>query len=342
MDTKTYLTDLGIPAAVTKWDAGKVLPPFLVRGKRFSRLAVFNTMAILIDRSNDFNIPDMAWESARIESLTNKPVVYELKEPSPYQKTALINERIGFIVPGRFVYAPKLLLVLDEKPLASRSVRKLRAERNKRLTPTAQFLWLYLLYAGGRQFQKGLVRNTGLARGVVSTALTGLEDVGLIHRTKTGVQNEIHLGDVHGETADRKELLRQSWELMTTPVTGRMTLAGDGATMPEGLLPAGETALAERTMLGGPDVPVYAANGDWRSEHQDGFRVVRKDIEDPPVGSFEVEFWKYDPQVLADAAGDGLLADPVSVALSLRDVKDTRLEASVQEMIDGLFGEEGR
>ena len=93
---------------------------------------------------------------------------------------------------------------------------------------------------------------------------------------------------------------------------------------------SGETALAERTMLNMPPVPCRAIDRREYKKHQErGLEHI-----DPAWYSgtdyTELEVWRYDPRLFAV---DGAV-DVVSLAFSLENHKDERIEIAVDEMME--------
>ena len=92
---------------------------------------------------------------------------------------------------------------------------------------------------------------------------------------------------------------------------------------------SGESALAKWSMLNPPAIQCRAIS---RKEYKqlEGIEEI-----DPAWSNssdyIQLELWKYDPKVLADHAG----VDVISLALSLRENSDERIEKSVEEMMEG-------
>ncbi|BAK47235.1 hypothetical protein CXIVA_12690 [Clostridium sp. SY8519] len=89
---------------------------------------------------------------------------------------------------------------------------------------------------------------------------------------------------------------------------------------------AGTEALSERTMVNPGRIHTYAVYGMKR-------KALRSELVDPARQAY-VEIWKYDPKKLLQNDG---YADPVSIALSLENTKDERIEAAVDEMLEQIW-----
>jgi hypothetical protein len=99
-------------------------------------------------------------------------------------------------------------------------------------------------------------------------------------------------------------------------------------------IPAGKrgglTALAELTMLAPPERPTHALGGaEWIAFHAVN-KVIQVPSDDP--GAVDVQMWSYPPKQLSD----GDLVDPLSLYLSLKDTKDERVEAALEELLEKL------
>ena len=91
---------------------------------------------------------------------------------------------------------------------------------------------------------------------------------------------------------------------------------------------AGETALAEQTMLADTGIPTYAmAHKNWREAGQ-GVEIIPHDDD----GLCRIELWRYEPANLTD----GPYVDPLSLILSLRDNEDERVNQSLKELMESL------
>ena len=90
---------------------------------------------------------------------------------------------------------------------------------------------------------------------------------------------------------------------------------------------AGLSALAHYSMLAEPgNVTIALSREDWKSLRQKD--TVKKAMADEP-GAVTVEVWGYPPLLFAS---DGCV-DRLSLYLSLRDLKDERVEAALNRML---------
>lgn len=89
---------------------------------------------------------------------------------------------------------------------------------------------------------------------------------------------------------------------------------------------AGESALAQQTMLSDAAITTYAmAHRDWKVAGQDIETMTHDDD-----GLCRIELWRYPPERLTD----GPWVDPLSLALSLRDEGDERVSQALSSLVE--------
>ncbi len=94
---------------------------------------------------------------------------------------------------------------------------------------------------------------------------------------------------------------------------------------------AGETALAEKTMLNPGRIITYAVS-DKRFER----KMLTDELIDPEK-QVRLELWAYDPKLFSADH----IADNLSVALSFDNNTDERIEEAVEELTEGELKDNG-
>ena len=117
-----------------------------------------------------------------------------------------------------------------------------------------------------------------------------------------------------------KELFEKARPFLFDPVRRRFYI--DKADLQEGFFVAGETALADKSMLNPPNVGVY---GTAKATKPASATTQLIDGEK----QCELEIWRYDPTILS---GENC-ADPLSLAMSLARIHDERVVMSIDEML---------
>ena len=105
-----------------------------------------------------------------------------LKELSFRQKEYLIREKIPFIVDGKQIYLPFMAVYLQERCSAEKIPRE-------EILPSAQMLLLHFIYGGAQELSTSqAAKDLGLTPTSISRASRQLEEMGLLHIRKVGVQ----------------------------------------------------------------------------------------------------------------------------------------------------------
>ncbi|MFO7930839.1 MAG: hypothetical protein R6U97_05495 [Desulfosalsimonas sp.] len=126
---------------------------------------------------------------------------------------------------------------------------------------------------------------------------------------------------------DRRRFWEKALVYLKTPVK-KLLWANDP--IDRELLLAGESALAEYSMLASPGQPVYAiSEKKWKTmEKEKIFQEARYSEE----AGVQLEVWRYDPRLFAE----GNAVDPFSLYLSLKESKDERIESAIEEMMENI------
>lgn len=93
------------------------------------------------------------------------------------------------------------------------------------------------------------------------------------------------------------------------------------------MVPAGDSALAEATMLNPNRVATYAVCAKSPVKGK-----LQKELIDPDE-QVKVELWEYSPRKFSKDN----MADRLSVALSFEGNEDERIEAAVEELLEGIW-----
>lgn len=247
----------------------------------------------------------LAKHQAKMMEIFSHPVVFVLESLASYNSSRLIRAKVNFIVPGKLIFIPSLLIVLRELKSSAKVV-------SDKMPPIAQLLVLYHIQ---KQTIDGLnaseiAQITGFAYSTINVALRWLNSNGIItligRKTR---QIKIEFSKV--------ELWNKSLPLMSSPVerilfTDKMLVGG---------LLAGETAMGHYTMLAEPTTPVIAI---YKAKANEYATLINKQY-----GDIKVEIWKYPPTLLAD----GNRVDRLSLYLCMNDSDDERIQLECDTLI---------
>lgn len=246
------------------------------------------------------------------------PVAVRVKSMSSFRRKNMIANRIPFIIDGKQAYLPFMGTFLQAKAEADVRVPE------KFMTSALVLFLLYMYQESGELYLSEAVRTLPYSAMTVTRAAKQLEESGLFTVRKEGV-NKILFSNY-----SKKELYEQARESLSSPVIKKCFLPKER--LPKQMILAGTSALAERTILNDDILLVYAV---------DKKGIDQKELQNELLDSneqAEIEVWKYSPQLFADDEG----IDIISLALSLMDDKDERVEEAVDEILDEFWRKAGQ
>lgn len=235
-----------------------------------------------------------------------------------YLRRRLVEWRFPFVVVGQQIYWPRLgYLMTKQRP------QRREGAPTETLSPATQAVFIALLL-GQLPYPASptaMAQWMGYSAMSMSRAIKELEGNGLVRSEARGRTRVVDFPAAPRDVWERA----QPW--LRSPVRDTVrVMARDVSGL--GLVLSGESALAACTMLSAPSEPVYAIAGR-------AWRHLGKELETIPVeddGTCRIELWRYPPEV---TARDGHV-DPLSLALSLRDHGDERVEQAVESLMETL------
>ena len=248
----------------------------------------------------------------RVKKVADRPVVLVLEQITARQKEYLLREKIAFIVDGKQIYLPFMAAYLQERCDAEKSDRE-------EILPSAQMLLLYFIYEGAKELSTSqAAKDLDLTPTSISRASKQLEEMGTLQSRKIGVQKILF-------SENSPELFYKAEKVLLNPV--KRTVYVPCEEVKNELLESGYSALAEYSMLNAPGVWCYASEriSQWND-------CMTKDLQDSN-SQVAVEMWRYDPRKLSKKK----MVDELSLALSLREDADERVEEAVEEMLNNLW-----
>lgn len=304
---------LGVKVACEDVDF-KHLPNFIATRYRLQMVSMNEQkMIFLYPKTELEQIEVLKKHIARIQKNNNLPVVLVLKELSHRQKEYLIREKIPFIVDGRQIYLPFMAVYLQERCSAEKMPRE-------EILPSAQMLLLHFIYGGAQELSASqAAKDLELTPTSISRASRQLEEMGLLHIKKVGVQRIMRSED------SPKILFQKAGDKLLNPIKRTVYIQKEfvRTDLPE----SGYSALAEYSMLNAPNVRCYAAEriSQWKD-------VMTNSLQNSQV-QVAVDMWRYNPRKLSMRN----TVDELSLALALREDVDERVEEAVEEMLNGLW-----
>ena len=307
---------LGLDVARTDWKGRQKLHYFMLEAYHFEEVSIGGRPCLFV--KPQYKLAPMSTLKKHIDILRKQidwPVVFELEEMSSYRKTAFIEGRIPFVVPGRQLYLPFIGVVQRERGDAEPSDASV-----DKLIPSAQMLLFYLILENCRDiFVSEAARRFDMTPMSISRAAIQLERAGLVRRESRGVRKYMISDDELGA------LFKKALPFLINPVRKVVFIKRDD--MREGLFDAGLSALSKRGMLNPPAAAVYGT-----AQSDTAFKTRMNELIDDS-GYAVLEIWKYDPTLITRENE----ADPLSLYMSLAHIKDERVEQALEDMLKELF-----
>ena len=304
------------------------LPMFINETFKLYQTEMFNTEIILAElkNENELSIQQTEKQVQQINNLLNQKVVVVLENVQAYHRKLLIGKGINFIVPGKQLYMPDLLIDMRES-----FVHKKTKQKNEKLLPSAQFLLIYHIIHRNQQWKleehpfKDIAQKLGYTPMAITNAIDKLKYHKLI--------------EVEGEKEkfmrfryERHELwnIAQEQNMLVNPVI--KTVYVDEKPKELFLLNCNASALPEYTDLN-PSRQEYLAieKTVFYGLQKSNALVNPNDYE----GRYALEVWKYNPLVLVDELpNDRPVVDPLSLYLSVKDSTDERIEMALDKILE--------
>ena len=244
-------------------------------------------------------------------------VVLLLTELSGYNRKRLIGNKTPFIVPGKQMYLPDLMIDLREH------FKDVRINKKEYLSPSSQVVLLYCIlnnqYSLVAKDLKGILPYT---RMTLNRAFDELVYFELAEKLLSGRDKLLNF------SLSGKNLWDKALPLFRSPVKKKAFVIGNIFNNGN-LFMGGLSALAEYSMIAEGQLPTYAVE---KNKYQQLLRDYQ--IEEIPSGggaSAEVEIWSYNPGIFANK---NRLVDPLSLFLSLKDNHDERIQGELEEMME--------
>lgn len=306
----------GIPIKYETWNKKGSIPLYIAGSYDFRTAYISDKRCIMMKPKEELvTLPALKKQIAKIQEADRVPVVLELRAVSSYRRKSLIENNIPFITEKQ-VFLPFIgTMLTDEKEPKNRI--------EKFVFSTQQLFLLYLYSKKKRLYISEAAKILPFTAMTLTRAVKQLESTDLFLVAKDGVNRMIE------SKYGRLELFEKAKKYLSTPV--RKIGYIDKSQITSDMIYAGETALAEKTMLNPNKVITYAV-----SDKNFDKKLLIDELIDPEK-QVRLELWAYDPKMFSNDN----TADNLSVALSCRDNSDERIEEAVEELTEGELKDNG-
>lgn len=305
----------GIPIKYEAWNKQSSLPLYIAGSYDFRMAYIADKRCVIIAPTEELvTLPALKKQISKIRKEDNVPVVLELQSISFYRRKSLIENNIPFITEKQAFLPFMGTMLTDEKE---------QKKMEKFVFSTQQLFLLYLYSKKKQLYISEAVKLLPFTAMTLTRAVRQLETTELFKVTKDGVNKVIE------SNYERLELFQKAKQYLSTPVhrTGYI----DKSQVTSDMVYAGETALAEKTMLNPGRIITYAVS-DKKFER----KMLTDELIDPEK-QVRLELWAYDPKLFSADH----IADNLSVALSFDNNTDERIEEAVEELTEGELKDNG-
>jgi hypothetical protein len=305
-----------------------MLPMFLSEIYQLSEVRMFNHIFILAERRNSDELSILQTEKhfKIINETLNFKVVLLAKNLPSFNRKRLIGKGINFIVPGKQLFLPTILIDLNETITQNRKMGK-----KETLLPSAQVIILY------RILQKNKSQNIG--------ELSFKQLAGILHYTPmviTNAVNNLKYHEICTTVGEKEKYIRfnleipEMWNdlekrnLLVNPVLKKIfTDEKPGGVK---MVRSNFSALPDYSDMNPGNQEFYALDKTvFYSLKKNNALVNANEYE----GRYCLEVWKYNPETLAgELPKDAPVVDPVSLYLSLKDSHDERIEMALEQIME--------
>ena len=258
----------------------------------------------------------LAVTAGNLSSLFQRPTVFLLPACPAYERQRLIDKDVYFVVSDKYVHLPMLL--------ANERIRK--SQHAKALTPVAQYLLLYHLQIDSLEGMaaRDVEDKMPYSYASITLGITCLEDLGLCQKVADGPKRKVIHFDKKG-----KDLWEQAQPLLINPVEERIFC--DELLSEEHFPTCGINALAHYTWLNPDPERIIMMTAKQLRDLRASGALVRPNEYD---GSIIIEAWKYPP--VASVGTQAEWVDRLSLAISLREDADPRVEGEVERLMNDI------
>lgn len=327
----SYITDnFGLAVTIKplpKQQADR-LPIYTTEMYDLSTMTLLGDLFLLAElkRSNELSLLQVTKHLTTLQRALGKKVILLLQNLSAINRKRLIEKGVNFIVPGKQMYLPDLLIDLREHFADAR-----RREKKETLLPSAQFLLIYhMLHRYEKNWQlerhsfKEIAERTGYTAMAITKAVENLKYFELIEVTG---QKEKFIRF----RLERHQLWRTAEhnKILINPVIKRVFV---DAKPKDAFLYSNTSALPEYSEMNQGNQQFFAID-------KNAFYLLDKNNElinpNDHEGQYCLEVWKYNPQKIVHELPFDMLpvVDPLSLYLTIRDTKDERIEMALDQII---------
>lgn len=304
----------GLTINYKSWDKKQALPLYVAGNYEIDEAIVSNNRFIVMRPIGDLpTLPAMKKHIEKIQKIDDVPVAFYLKNLSDFRRKGMLESNIPFMTEKQ-VFLPFIgTMLMEEKNNA--------LYKEKFMFSTQQLFLMYLYNRQNKLYVANVGKKLPYSAMTLSRAVKQLEASDLFLVYKDGVNKVIE------SKYDRRELFERAKPFLLDPVRKYGYI--EKSRIDENMVLASESALTKNLMLNPSKLITYAID-----EQKMDINQMENELVDPNK-QIRLELWGYDPKLFSDDN----VADGLSVALSLREIVDERIEEAIDECIERELNE---
>ncbi|MNP98402.1 hypothetical protein D3C85_110190 [compost metagenome] len=304
------------------------LPMYISQAYSLYNSELFNQKLVLVEMKNeeDLSIFQVDKHLQLLKNTFGKIIILVLENLQSYNRKRLIEKKINFIVPGKQLFLPELLINLKESNALPKTKQK-----EEKLMPSAQFLFIYHMIHrhGNWRLENNSFKEIAQKLDYTPMAITNaIDDLKQLKFVEVFGEKEKHIKF----RFERKELWHKAEQqkLLTNPVIKTVYVDVLPSDVP--MLKANASALPEYSSMNPSKQQYYAIDKNKFYELQKNNELVNVNERE---GNYAIEVWKYNPKTLVENMhNEDTVVDPLSLYLSLKDNHDERVEMALEQIIE--------
>ena len=296
----------------------KVKLPVYMRNYELKKCVINKVKMITLKTGNykEFTIERLKKQADLIEEKLLRPIVFIFENLEAYKRKRLVEKRVAFIIPGKQIYIPFLLMEFKE-------VKNQPNKEKEGFSPAAQCLLLY--YLSGNEVErlnfKTLAERLNYGNMTITRAAQTLNKFNFC--LIEGGKNKTLVFE-----KERKQIWNEALPYLTSPIEKEIYL--EEIKNNDCFYIAGMTALANYTNIASDKLYVHAI---YKNKFRKLFKNKLEYYKNATEGNRLIQLWKYDPGILTNSK----YVDPLSLYLSLQDEKNERVEKELKTMVAELW-----
>lgn len=293
----------------------KSLPFYIREMYKLKKTHLYNREVIILEQKEEANLTPHQYlkQITLIQQTFGLPTILVLEQLEAYNRKRLLEKQVAFIIPGKQMFIPQLLIDLKEFQL-------LIKKKNERLQPAAQCLLLYHLLKGNISDInfKMIAQKLNYAQITITRAVSNLRDFDLCNIEGTK-EKKINFQD------DKRRIWETALPYLQTPVKRKVYT--NEIIKKDLVCESGITALTHYTNIADNNKVCYAISGS-------NYNLLIKNKKINLTNKFDedlcLEIWKYSPNILSN----NKVVDPFSLYLIFKNNDDERIQIEIEKMME--------